>query len=187
MMACRHTSQVVFEYLRLRFGRKVDGLVFPSVQTGEKGTNVVLFPQASIVSGLNFPQEEEDGEASEAKAAQPFESAARLCCITDSLRYYKITAISEPRFLSAETRPRPEDGSVLIYDTAADAFFLSVVAHALTTRTSIAMVTTPLRRVGCIECFAPCVCNRFIDPRNANGGCSPPCCRNVQSPCEIDE
>lgn len=59
----------------------------------------------------------------------------------------------------AKIRPRPDDGSVLIYDTAADAFFSSVVAHALTTRTRIAMGITPLRRVGCIECFAPCVFN----------------------------
>jgi hypothetical protein len=29
------STQVVFEYLRLRFGRQVDGSVFPSVQTGE--------------------------------------------------------------------------------------------------------------------------------------------------------
>ena len=41
------STQVVFEYLRLRFGKQVDGLVFPSVQTGEAGTNVVLFPEAS--------------------------------------------------------------------------------------------------------------------------------------------
>lgn len=41
------STQVVFEYLRLKFGKQVDGLVFPSVQTGEVGTNVVLFPEAS--------------------------------------------------------------------------------------------------------------------------------------------
>lgn len=35
-------TQVVFEYLQLRFGKYVDGLVFPSVQTGEAGTNVVV-------------------------------------------------------------------------------------------------------------------------------------------------
>ncbi|MFO6407484.1 RES family NAD+ phosphorylase, partial [Pseudomonas aeruginosa] len=40
------STQVVFEYLRLRFGKQVDGLVFPSVQTGEAGTNVVLLPEA---------------------------------------------------------------------------------------------------------------------------------------------
>lgn len=109
------SSQVVFEYLRLRFGREVDGLVFPSVQTGETGTNVVLFPEASIVSGRNFTGEHEDGEAAEAKAEQPFESAARLCCIPDSLRYHKITAIitqareykySEDLFLSDLARNR---------------------------------------------------------------------------------
>lgn len=109
------SSQVVFEYLRLRFGRQVDGLVFPSVQTGETGTNVVLFPEASIVSGRNFPLEEDEGEATKVEAAQPFEPAARLCCIPDSLRYHKITAIitqareykySEDLFLSDLARNR---------------------------------------------------------------------------------
>lgn len=44
------STQGVFEYLRLRFGKYVDGLVFPSVQTGEAGTNVVLVPEASRLS-----------------------------------------------------------------------------------------------------------------------------------------
>lgn len=41
-------------YLRLQFGKQVDGLVFPSVQTGEVGTNVVLFPEASVISKEHY-------------------------------------------------------------------------------------------------------------------------------------
>ena len=48
------STQVVFEYLRLAFGEYVAGLVFPSVQTGEVGTNVVLFPEACVISASHF-------------------------------------------------------------------------------------------------------------------------------------
>lgn len=42
-------TQVVFEYLRDRFGGQVDGLAFPSVQTGLVGQNVVIFPESCII------------------------------------------------------------------------------------------------------------------------------------------
>ncbi|MEE9937503.1 MAG: RES domain-containing protein [Achromobacter xylosoxidans] len=44
------STQIVFEYLRIQFGALVDGLVFPSVQTASRGTNVVFFPELSGVS-----------------------------------------------------------------------------------------------------------------------------------------
>lgn len=40
-------TQVVFEYLRKKFKEQVDGVVYPSVQTGRAGTNLVLFPEFS--------------------------------------------------------------------------------------------------------------------------------------------
>lgn len=87
------STQVVFEYLRLTFARQVHGLVFPSVQTGEKGTNVVLFPEFSVVSKnlFNPPDEMEKvlGEAVE----QRFEKGASLACIAGSLRFHKVKAI----------------------------------------------------------------------------------------------
>ncbi|MFJ3410902.1 RES family NAD+ phosphorylase [Pseudomonas protegens] len=109
------SSQVVFEYLRLRFGCQVEGLIFPSVQTGEIGKNVVLFPEASIVSGRNFPLDNDYVENAEAPVIRPFEPAARLYCVPDSLRYHKVTAIvtqaheykySEDLFLSDLARNR---------------------------------------------------------------------------------
>lgn len=42
-------TQVVFEYLRSRFGDQVAGLAFPSVQTGLVGQNIVIFPENCVL------------------------------------------------------------------------------------------------------------------------------------------
>ena len=93
------STQIVFEYLRLRFDSQVDGLIFPSVQTGEKGTNAVLFPEASVISSKNYrtlddyqmaEMAEPDFESDE---EDPFEDEAKLYCIPGSLRFHKVTAI----------------------------------------------------------------------------------------------
>lgn len=89
------STQVFFEYLRLRFGSQVNGLVFPSVQTGEQGTNVALFPEASIVSAKNYRKlsvhniAETDFEPEE----EPFENGTTLYCLSGSLRFHKVKAI----------------------------------------------------------------------------------------------
>lgn len=93
------STQVVFEHLRLRFGSQVDGLIFPSVQTGEKGTNVVLFPEASVVSSKNYKKltdyeiadtAEPDFESEE---EEPFEDGSKLYCLSGSLRFHKVKAV----------------------------------------------------------------------------------------------
>ncbi|CAH6867861.1 conserved hypothetical protein [Vibrio chagasii] len=43
------STQVIFEYLSVKFGSKLSGLIFKSVQTGGDGTNVVFFPETSGV------------------------------------------------------------------------------------------------------------------------------------------
>ncbi len=89
------STQVVFEYLRLRFGKYVDGLVFPSVQTGEAGTNVVLFPEASRLSYVPPTDPDPmDGPAPMAVPPEnPFGSPAKLAVVADSIRLHKVTAI----------------------------------------------------------------------------------------------
>lgn len=87
------STQVVFEYLRLRFGKQVDGLVFPSVQTGEQGTNLVLFPEASVISPKKFEKPGELKAAFGADPEDPFEPAARLAIVEGSLRFHKVKAI----------------------------------------------------------------------------------------------
>lgn len=89
------STQVVFEYLRERFGDHVDGLVFPSVQTGEAGTNVVVFPKASRLS--YEPSTEADPADGPAPVAAPLEdslgSPAKLAVVVGSIRFHRITAI----------------------------------------------------------------------------------------------
>ncbi len=100
------STQVVFEYLRLSFGQQVVGLVFPSVQTGETGTNVVLFPEASRLAHAPQPVANADNEHEEdycSKVAShvpatvevdnPFEPPAKLAIVDKSIRFHKITAI----------------------------------------------------------------------------------------------
>lgn len=93
------STQVIFEYLRLHFGNQVDGLIFPSVQTGEQGTNVVLFPEASIVSPNNYQELIDDDMTETAELdfqpeeENPFEDKAKLYCISGSLRFHRIKAV----------------------------------------------------------------------------------------------
>lgn len=89
------STQVVFEYLRLRFGKYVDGLVFPSVQTGEVGTNVVLFPEASRLSFVPPANPDPaDGPVPKAVPADnPFGPPAKLDVVADSIRLHKVMAI----------------------------------------------------------------------------------------------
>jgi len=86
------STQVVFEYLRLRFGAQVDGLVFPSVQTGERGTNVVLFPEASVISATPLEMPDEMGAALGEKPGGAFEPGSRLAVIAGSARFHKVVA-----------------------------------------------------------------------------------------------
>ena len=90
------STQVVFEYLRLQFGTQVDGLVFPSVQTGEIGTNVVLFPEACVVSAKEFFPVDEFEQAMGAdplEKSDPFGDVEKLFFVANSLRYHRVTAI----------------------------------------------------------------------------------------------
>lgn len=86
------STQVVFEYLRLRFGAQVDGLVFPSVQTGEQGTNVVLFPEASVISAAPLEMPDEMAAALGEKPGGAFEPGARLAVIAGSARFHNVVA-----------------------------------------------------------------------------------------------
>ena len=89
------STQVVFEYLRLRFGSQVNGLVFPSVQTGERGTNVVLFPEFSVVSAKNYRKISDEIGVPDfgSEEEKPFERNAKLYCVSGSLRFHKVKAI----------------------------------------------------------------------------------------------
>ncbi len=94
------STQVVFEYLRLKFQGQVDGLIFPSVQTGEKGKNAIIFPECSVVSkdlyvkSTNmFQPEVQPDPLPSINLDDPFVDQPRLMVIKGSLIYHKITAI----------------------------------------------------------------------------------------------
>ncbi|MDB5956065.1 RES family NAD+ phosphorylase [Ramlibacter sp.] len=90
------STQVVFEYLRLQFGKQVDGLVFPSVQTAEVGTNVVLFPEASVISDDDYypPNEVRELIGQSTVLEQPaFRQDDKLAFVATSLRFHQIMAI----------------------------------------------------------------------------------------------
>lgn len=89
------STQVVFEYLQVRFGDQVDGLVFPSVQTGEAGTNIVVFPEACRLS-YEPPADADpaDGPAQVAVPVEtPFYPPAKLAVVAGSIRFHKVMAI----------------------------------------------------------------------------------------------
>jgi hypothetical protein len=89
------STQVVFEYLRLRFGQYVDGVVFPSVQTGEVGTNVVIFPEAGRLSYMPLAESHPDDELAPVAVPpeNPFGPPAKLSVVADSIRFHRVTAI----------------------------------------------------------------------------------------------
>lgn len=90
------STQVVFEHLRLRYGNQVDGLVFPSVQTGEKGTNIVLFPEVSALSLAPDPElggVDKQAGLNSLQSDNPFGPQAKLAIVAGSIRFHKVTAI----------------------------------------------------------------------------------------------
>ena len=50
-------TQVVTEYLADRADLKLDGLLYPSVQTKERGANAVLFHRAAKTAAMEFPED----------------------------------------------------------------------------------------------------------------------------------
>lgn len=116
------STQVVFEYLRLRFGQQVDGLVFPSVQTGEVGTNIVLFPEVCRLAYVLPERANDDLSENECIPIEvavdldhPFMPPTKVMVVHGSIRYHKVTAIKtqaheydhiHDMFMSDETRRR---------------------------------------------------------------------------------
>jgi len=50
-------TQVIFEYFRVNFGNDISGLIFPSVQTGLDGLNIVFFPEKSNINSFAYNTE----------------------------------------------------------------------------------------------------------------------------------
>ena len=87
------SSQVVFEFLRLEFASQVHGLVFPSVQTGEKGTNLVLFPEYGAISKSHYTPPDDMETAFGCPLEKTVEEPPTLAYIAGSLRFHEVKAI----------------------------------------------------------------------------------------------
>jgi hypothetical protein len=84
------STQVVFEYLRIRFHKQVSGIIFPSVQTGGVGTNVVLFPECTIIAPAGYSIGSEDPNRTDDPWYAPLPTIRYK---KDSARVHKITAV----------------------------------------------------------------------------------------------
>jgi hypothetical protein len=105
------STQVFFEYLRVKYSDTVDGVIFESIQNDGKGTNLALFPESSSVSNLKEALE----EGATPKASDLKHSNAKLYFVNDSIVYHKINAVevkskdskwSEPFVVDELTRRR---------------------------------------------------------------------------------
>lgn len=88
------STQVVFEYLRLKFHDRIEGLIFPSVQTGARGSNAVIFPEYCLLSGTKYDADEmgffDQAAIADNASGDP---AACLMHVAHSTIFHKITAI----------------------------------------------------------------------------------------------
>lgn len=78
------STQVVFEYLRMKIGETAQGIAFPSVQTGRKGVNIAVFPEYCLIA--SSISADTDNSISQ--------GSAFLSVVPDSAVFHKITAIS---------------------------------------------------------------------------------------------
>lgn len=81
------STQVFFEYLRVKFGEEVDGVLFPSVQVGGDGINLALFPEASVVIDAKGLEGWEENNVFD-------EPSPKLVYVEKSLIFHKIEAVN---------------------------------------------------------------------------------------------
>lgn len=78
------STQVVFEYLRMKIGHTAQGIAFPSVQTGSKGVNIAVFPEHCVMASSRSADTEDS-----ISQRSPF-----LSVVPGSVVFHRITAIS---------------------------------------------------------------------------------------------
>lgn len=99
------STQVVFEYLRIKFGRQISGVIFPSVQTGLEGTNIVIFPECALIeSGDKAGEASGGGEATLAFKEDSIEVHVITAVLTNSTKYPAIMDFEIRDMLAAVTK-----------------------------------------------------------------------------------
>jgi len=80
------STQVFFEYLRVKYHKEVDGVQFTSVQTDGKGINIALFPESSVIGKQD--EVDQQGDTSPLGRLVP-----KLCYVDKSLVFHRIKAV----------------------------------------------------------------------------------------------
>lgn len=105
------STQVFFEYLRVKYSEIVDGVIFESVQNDGNGINLALFPESSSVSKLKDGLDEDKTPVS-SDLEKP---DAKLYFVKGSIIYHRIDGVevkskdsqwSEPFIVDELTRRR---------------------------------------------------------------------------------
>jgi hypothetical protein len=89
------TSQIFFEYIKMKYNNIIDGLIYPSVQTGLQGQNIILFPDKSKIAPSDYIFKEFDEFElflCELEGNDSFPPTLRF--IEKSLIFHKITAVN---------------------------------------------------------------------------------------------
>jgi len=84
------STQFIFEYFRKKYGSQVAGIVYPSVQTGGDGTNIIFFPEFNTLEEKNVQRRFSFG------IQNPFDNSSQCLLNIEkkSVRYHKIKAIN---------------------------------------------------------------------------------------------
>lgn len=80
------STQVFFEYLRVKYHKEVDGVKFSSVQTDSVGINIALFPESSHVGPRDYVCDEAD-------IFSALDPVPKLYYVEESLVFHRIKAV----------------------------------------------------------------------------------------------
>lgn len=82
-------TQVIFEYLRVKFKDNADGVIYQSVQQDQSGSCVALFPESSLVSPISACSIQNNGDF-----VFEEERLYSLFHVPDSLRFHRVRGVS---------------------------------------------------------------------------------------------
>lgn len=82
------STQVIFEYLSVKFANQVDGIMYRSVQQDQTGECIALFPSASSVRNNSSNESSPGGHLYQQN------SQDKLLFVPNSLRYHRVRGVS---------------------------------------------------------------------------------------------
>ncbi len=88
------TSQIFFEYIKKKYRNIIDGLIYPSIQTGLQGQNIILFPEKSKVASSDYIYKASHKPSTLYELIGDKALPPTLKFMSGSLIFHKITAIN---------------------------------------------------------------------------------------------